>query len=493
MAPVRITRDGITLRFGDPDTPVPEGIVSASPPPRIVVAMSPVDPRMRVRVRIRFGARQGSMALRPARRTREEQFFEGGFRGLRGGDQVDYSLLVEMESLGKTLRLESADTPGGVCGFEVAGRAPRALGDVPPTTPSLPRAEKIPKYAKTPTSPMLPPTASFLAALQPADIDGQLDSGEKEMLLAALRFYFGTAQWWNTVRKELSDDNDLDKLHDTLHSPGERYDILERKTSLGDGYFAQEHRIPGQVKLYATTDTRDYPENPDRLPSYFLYEAKNNLTCYLGPGRVRVEGCELLRHVFNVLVLHHKADRKYRPIQSHTLDFGFLDKGEYVVSNLEFFSDWASLASLRPDDVDGPPTKAEKEMLLIALRFYFGPGQKLKAVAKDTPDLVGLNALLQNRYRVLETQTSLGAGYFAQEHQAPDRIKLYVAPDKRDNSDNPRRLPSYILYEAKNNVMIYCGPDLFHQRPDIKVINIIKLDPRHSGMESHTLDFGFVP
>jgi hypothetical protein len=514
MAPVRITRDGITLRFGDPDTPVPEGIVSASPPPRIVVAVSPVDPRMRVRVTIGFGADQRSMALRLARRTREEQFFEGGFRGLRGGDQVDYSLLVEMESLGKTLRLESADTPGGVREFEVAGRAPRSLGDVPPTTPSLPSAEKIPKYVKTPlnvhrtadsiaaalpaspqsrTSPMLPPTGSFLATLQPADIDGQLDSGEKEMLLAALRFYFGTAQWWNTVRKELSDDNDLDKLHDTLQSPGERYDILERKTSLGDGYFAEEHRIPGQVKLYAATDTRDYPENPDRLPSYFLYEAKNNLTFYVGPGRVRVEGREVLRHVFNALVLHHKGDRKYRPIQSHTLDFGFLDKGEYVVGDLEFFSDLASLASLRPDDIDGPPSKGEKEMLLTALRFYFGPAKKLKAVAKDTPDLVGLNALLQNRYRVLETQTSLGAGYFAREHQAPDRLKLYVATDNRDNSDNPRRLPSYILHEAKNNVMFFVGPDLFHQRPDVKVINIIKLDPRHSGTESHTLDFGFVP
>ncbi len=340
---------------------------------------------------------------------------------------------------------------------------------------------------------MLPPTASFLAALQPADIDGQLDSGEKEMLLAALRFYFGTAQWWNTVRKELSDDNDLDKLHDTLHSPGERYDILERKTSLGDGYFAQEHQIPGQVKLYAATDTRDYPENPDRLPSYFLYEAKNNLTFYIGPGRVRVEGREVLRHVFNTLVLHHKGDRKHRPIQSHTLDFGFLDKGEYVVSDLDFFSDLASLASLRPDDIDGPPSKGEKEMLLTALRFYFWPAKKLKAVAKDTPNLVGLNALLQDRYKILETQTSLGAGYFAQEHQAPARLKLYVATDKRDNSDNPRRLPSYILYEAKNNVMFYIGPDFFHQRPDIKVINIIKLDPRHSGEESHTLDFGFVP
>ena len=516
MAPVRITRDGITLRFGDPDTPVPEGIVSASPPPRIVVAVSPVDARMRVRVRIRFGARQRSMALRPARHTREEQFFEGGFRGLRGGDQVDYSLLVEMERLGKTLRLELADTPGGVRKFEVVGSAPRALEarNVPPSTPSLPSAEKIPGYVKTPnvhrpadvvaappaspqtrTNPMLPPDASFLAALQPADIDGQPNLGEKEMLLAALRFYFGTAQFWNTVRKELNDDNDLDKLYETLRTSGERYDILEWQTGLGPGYFAEEHQTPGQVKLCAATDTRDNPDNPDRLPSYFLYEAKNNLTFYVGPGRVRVEGREVLRHVFNTLVLDHKDDRKHRPSQSHTLDFGFLDKGEHVVSEIEFFSDAASLAALQPADIDGPPSlgEKEKEMLLTALRFYFGPAKKLKAVAKDTPDLVGLNALLRERYKILERQTGLGPDYFAQEHQAPGQVKLYAATDTRNNPDNPDRLPSYILHEAKNNLMFYVGPDLFHSRPEIKVINTIKLDPRHSGQESHTLDFGFKP
>ena len=163
MAPVRITRDGITLRFGDPDTPVPEGIVSASPPPRIVVAVSPVDARMRVRVTIGFGADQRSMALRPARRTREEQFFEGGFRGLRGGDQVDYSLLVEMESLGKTLRLESADTPGGVREFEVVGRAPRALEATCP--PPLPACRVPKRYQVTSRLPSSPPDALFAAAL----------------------------------------------------------------------------------------------------------------------------------------------------------------------------------------------------------------------------------------------------------------------------------------------------------------------------------------
>ena len=204
-------------------------------------------------------------------------------------------------------------------------------------------------------NPMLPPNASFLAALQPADIDGQPNLGEKEMLLAALQFYFGPAKWWNTVRKEMNDDNDLDKLYETLRTSGERYEILEQKTGLGDGYFAEEHQTPGQVKLYAATDTRDNPDNPGGLPSYFLYEAKNNLTFYVGPGRVLFEGREVLRHVFNTLVLDHKDDRKHRPSQSHTLDFGFLDKGEYVPSDLEFFSDLSALGALQPDDIDGPP------------------------------------------------------------------------------------------------------------------------------------------
>ena len=132
-------------------------------------------------------------------------------------------------------------------------------------------------------------------------------------------------------------------------------------------------------------------------------------------------------------------------------------------------------------------------MLLTALRFYFGPANKLKAVAKDIPNLVGLNALLRDRYKMLETQTGLPDGYFAQEHRAPRRVKLYVATDKRNKPNNPDRLPSYILHEAKNNLMFYVGPDFFHARPAIKVINTVKLDSGHLGRESHTLDFGFMP
>ena len=132
-------------------------------------------------------------------------------------------------------------------------------------------------------------------------------------------------------------------------------------------------------------------------------------------------------------------------------------------------------------------------MLLTALRFYFGPAKKLKAVAKDTPDLVGLNALLRDRYKVLETQTALRCWLLRPRTSGSSPGQTLRRDRQARQPRQPRRLPSYILYEAKNNLMFYVGPDFFHQRPDIKVINIIKLDPRHSGEESHTLDFGFMP
>ena len=345
---------------------------------------------------------------------------------------------------------------------------------------------------------MLPPDGSFLKALQPSDIDYQ-NLDEKEILLTALQFYFGPGQWWNTVRKEVNNESDFNRLHDILRSSGERYDILEQKTSLSDGYFTEEHPAPGQVKLYAAPDTRENPDNPHRLPSYFLYEAKNNLTLYVGPGRIHLDGHDLLRHVFNTLVLHHTGTRKHRPSQSHTLDFGFLDKGKHVVSELEFLSEEeltnlvTSLRELGPDDIVGPPSEDEKRMLLTALRFYFGPANKLKAVAKDKPNFAQLDALLQERYKVLEEQKVLPEGYFAEEHDAPDRVKFYVGTDRRKSDNNPQRLPSYLLHEAKNNLMGYVGPDFFHTRPEIKVINIIKLKSDHSAQESHTLDFGFLP
>ena len=73
---------------------------------------------------------------------------------------------------------------------------------------------------------------------------------------------------------------------------------------------------------------------------------------------------------------------------------------------------------------------------------------------------------------------------------SPKNIRLQTrsnsTPRPTTRTDNnPDRLPSYILYEAKNNLMFYIGPDFFHSRPEIKVINTLMLNPRHR-RRSHT-------
>jgi len=155
---------------------------------------------------------------------------------------------------------------------------------------------------------MLPPDESFLAALQPAHVDGQPNFREKEMLLAALRFYFGPAQGWSTVQN-VTDVNSLNQLNTTLRQPGERYEMLEQQTGLPAGYFAAAYPATGQVKLYAAK--RD---NPGLVPSYFLYEARHNLTLYVGPDFLHHSG----HVVINTLVL----DAQYRPVESYTLRLG---------------------------------------------------------------------------------------------------------------------------------------------------------------------------
>jgi hypothetical protein len=158
---------------------------------------------------------------------------------------------------------------------------------------------------------MLPPDELFLSAVQPVDVDGQPNLLEKKMLLAALRFYFGPGQWWNTVR-DVTDVNSLDRLNTTLRQPGERYETLEQQTGLGANYFANDHPNTDQVKLYAAA-TRN---NPGRVPSYFLYEARYNLTFYVGPDWYHDPRGKLV--AINTLVL----DAQHRPVRSHTLRFG---------------------------------------------------------------------------------------------------------------------------------------------------------------------------
>jgi hypothetical protein len=156
---------------------------------------------------------------------------------------------------------------------------------------------------------MLPPDESFLAALKPADVDGQPNLREKEMLLTALRFYFGPAQGWGKVQ-DVTDANSLNQLNTIIRQPGERYEMLEQQTSLGAGYFGAAQPATDQVKLYAAK--RD---NPGLMPSYFLYEPSHNLTLYVGPDFLH----NLVWHVvINTMVLNPQ----HRPVESYTLRLG---------------------------------------------------------------------------------------------------------------------------------------------------------------------------
>ncbi|MES2791105.1 MAG: hypothetical protein V4719_15940 [Planctomycetota bacterium] len=155
---------------------------------------------------------------------------------------------------------------------------------------------------------MLPPDESFLAHLLPISIDGSPNTREKEMLLNALRFWFGPAQGWGTVQN-VTDANSLNQLNVTLRQPGERYDLLELQTSLPTGYFASNQPAVTQVQIYAAK--RD---NVGLPPTYFLYEAFHNLTFYIGPDFLH----NIPNHiVINTLVL----DAQHIPRQSYTLRF----------------------------------------------------------------------------------------------------------------------------------------------------------------------------
>jgi hypothetical protein len=320
---------------------------------------------------------------------------------------------------------------------------------------------------------MLPPEGSFLNAQKATDVDGYLFPPEKEMLLEALKFYFGAAQWWNAVTYDVTSKETLESLDNDLRKKGGRYEILEEQTGLGDGYFGKEHPPTDQVKLYAATETRK---------SYLLYEASKNLTFYVGPPDPPRANADV--KVINTLVL----DDDHKPLSSHTLDFGFIDVethkfSEPVVGPI--------LANLQPEEVDGPLNLAEKKMLLEALKFFFGPAQFWKAVVDNNPLK---DEDLSPRKKILQKQTGLGDGYFENRHPPTDQVKLYAATNKRDLEDNPLRLPSYFLYEASKNITFYVGPDLLHRSPWKTVINTQVLNDDYQSppnSSSHTLDFGF--
>ena len=126
MTGVRVIGGGFRLRFGEADTPAPEGIVRDIGGPRVVAAVSPPDPRTKVRVSFRVdGGSQQVISLRPERRTREEQYFEGVIPGLRAGQSIDYSVYAEIDSIDGRISLDLSETGEGVRRFHVEGSVAR--------------------------------------------------------------------------------------------------------------------------------------------------------------------------------------------------------------------------------------------------------------------------------------------------------------------------------------------------------------------------------
>src|SRR4051812_31831553 len=106
MTSVKVVGDGLSLRFGQADTPAPEGVLQSRSPPRIVVAVSPPDPRTRVAVEVHHSnGTSHNFGLRAEQRTLGEQYFAGAFPRSRPGERTRYSVVASLTRQGKTFSL----------------------------------------------------------------------------------------------------------------------------------------------------------------------------------------------------------------------------------------------------------------------------------------------------------------------------------------------------------------------------------------------------
>jgi hypothetical protein len=122
-------------------------------------------------------------------------------------------------------------------------------------------------------NPMRPPDVSFLQ-LTPENVFGEEleddkknDQNEKKMLVGALRFYFGPAQFEH-----------LNAVADVTVKPD---DLTKQEQTLGEGSFADVHRARLNIKLNARRNKPDSGRNPNRLPMCVL--SKPPARSYVGP------------------------------------------------------------------------------------------------------------------------------------------------------------------------------------------------------------------
>lgn len=147
----------------------------------------------------------------------------------------------------------------------------------------------------------------------------------------------------------------------------------------------------------------------------------------------------------------------------------------------------AFLDGVRPEALDNQAglSTTERALLLTVLRLYFGVAQAAGAV-KDVSQQASLAELDRSmrqpdeRFDLLERQTSLPVGYFS----GVSTTLTAPAVARRDNGVHPA---SYFVYEQANNIVVYVGPDFFHDLPDRTVVNCLTLDERFRPTSSHTL------
>ena len=173
MSEVRVVSGRFSLRFGASDTPAPEGVVSPYPP-RIVVAVAPVDPRTRVNVLIRSNAgATTTIALRGSRVLSGEQFFEGNLPQPRT-TPTQYFVQATFVVVDGVVSIDSQGVPGGLKAFSLAGSsAAQTLEAEAMPSPVSPYGLRAPAGAVIPgpsSSMAAPPNAS---AQQPAEDDNR--------------------------------------------------------------------------------------------------------------------------------------------------------------------------------------------------------------------------------------------------------------------------------------------------------------------------------
>jgi hypothetical protein len=151
--------------------------------------------------------------------------------------------------------------------------------------------------------------------------------------------------------------------------------------------------------------------------------------------------------------------------------------------------DESFLGSVNPGDIDNNEglSLRERELLLVSMRFFFGPANAWGVVrnVSDPTSLAHVADLLHQpgeRFDRLESETSLPAGYFSTSHSNDGCVRLYAGKQV-----NQGYLPSYYLYEERLNLTLYIGPDFLHGIPDQVVVNCMPLDGDFRPRESYTL------